>query len=138
MYSALKTGQAVEVFASPLRNWSLSPNGKLIALIGLGDARNLAQLRSTETGEVRDLIIQGHAALGNVDWSADGKSLLITATDSTGAMSLLNVTLDGRVTVLLDHTSSSIIAAIPALDGRSLAIDEFHAGPTTVWSASRF
>jgi DNA-binding winged helix-turn-helix (wHTH) protein/Tol biopolymer transport system component len=135
----IKTGKAAEIFTSnPLRNWSLSPDGKIIAVSGPDSSRIAIEFRSVETGEVRDLAIQGHGSLRNIDWSADGKSLLVTAADAAGEISLLNVALDGRVSVLLEHSGSDIIAAIPAPDGHTLAIDEFHAGPTIVWAVDGF
>jgi hypothetical protein len=91
------------------------------------------EIRPTEAGRGRDLVVDGRGTLRNIDWSADGKGLLVTAADSAESISLLHVALDGQVSVLLEHTNSSIIAAIPSPDGHALAIDEFSFGPTTVW-----
>jgi Tol biopolymer transport system component len=67
----------------------------------------------------------------NIDWSADGKSLLVTwhkASDSA----LLNVTLDGKASPLLQSSKPGIWHAVPSPDGRLLAIAE-AGGPGNVW-----
>ncbi len=135
----INDGKSTEVFTNnPIRNWSLSPDGNLIAICGTDAQRSVIQLRSTVTGQAKYLGVTGRGALMNIDWAADGKTLLVTVADAARKLSLLRVGLDGHVSVLLDHTDSEIIAAIPSPDGRSLAIDEFHLGPTTIWGLGEF
>jgi hypothetical protein len=73
----------------------------------------------------------------NIDWSADGKSLLIGWHNYQWDSALLNVTLDGRVSVLLHSSDPEIWAAIPSPDGRSLAIAE-ASGTKNVWAIENF
>jgi DNA-binding winged helix-turn-helix (wHTH) protein/Tol biopolymer transport system component len=131
------TGSSIQVFTeNPIKNWSLSPDGSLIAMNGTGLAHDTIQLLSSATGQRRNLTLAGRGSLMNVDWAADGKSLFVTVADAARKLSLLRVRLDGHVTVLLENTDSDIIAGIPSPDGHSLAIGEFHLGPTTIWKRS--
>ena len=117
-------------------NWSLSPDGSQRAVIACGSNQGTIQLRSTSTGKTRDLVVKGWSGLMNVDWSADGKSLLATWHNHEGDSALLNVTLDGRASVLL-HSSNDIWYAIPSPDGRLLAITE-ASGTKNVWQIENF
>jgi DNA-binding winged helix-turn-helix (wHTH) protein/Tol biopolymer transport system component len=148
MYSNLK-GDRTETFrfdvrtgkrpdppqTDPLCNWSLSPDGLQRAIVCDGD-KGTIRLRSTVTGETRELKIKGWDELGSIEWSVDGKSLLpVWHHDSDTA--LLKVTLDGKVSVLLRSSNPEILGAIASPDGRSLAI----AGASTtrnVWQIENF
>ena len=124
----------------PWCSWNLSPDGSQLAIIaGYNFRQDTIRLRSTSTGKTRDLVVKGWNGLGGADWSADGRSLLVTwhnhgRQDRESA--LLNVTLDGRASELL-HTSNTIYAAIPSPDGRLLAITE-GAGTMNVWQIENF
>ena len=61
----------------------------------------------------------------HIDWSADGRSLLVGWHGHEGDSALLKVTLDGKVSVLL-RSSNYIAYAIPSPDGRSLALSEVN------------
>ena len=74
------------------------------------------------TGKTRDLVVKGWNELKNVDWSADGKSLLVSWDNHERDSALLKVTLDGKASVLL--RSRNDLWAIPSPDGRLLAIAE--------------
>jgi hypothetical protein len=58
----------------------------------------------------------------SIDWSADGKSLLVSWLNDDSESALLRVALDGRASVLL--RSRNDIWAVPSPDGRLLAIGE--------------
>jgi hypothetical protein len=66
------------------------------------------RLRSTLTGQTRDLLVDGWNELGGIDWAADGKSLLVSANVHEPDTALLKVTLDGRASVLLRSSSTKI------------------------------
>jgi serine/threonine protein kinase len=59
-------------------NWSLSPDGSERAIILYGSSQDKIQLRSTSTGQTRDLVVKGWNGLIGVNWSADGKRLLVS------------------------------------------------------------
>ncbi len=148
MYSNLK-GDRTETFRFDVRtgkrsdppqvdpwcNWSLSPDGSQRAIVCDGD-KGTIRLRSTLTGETRELTVKEWDELGSIEWSVDGKSLLpVWHHESDTA--LLNVALDGKVSVLLRSSNPEILGAIPSPDGRSLVI----AGASTtrnVWQIENF
>jgi len=75
--------------------------------------------------------------LMGLDWSPDGKSLLVSWHNFEEDSALLKVTLDGRTSVLLKSSNPEIWAAIPSPDGRLLAIAE-AGGPKNVWQIENF
>ena len=116
--------------------WSLSPDGSQRAIVSVGSNQGTIQLRSTSSGQTRDLVAKGWNGLMHVDWSADGGSLLVGWHGHEGDSALLKVTLDGKVSVLL-RSSNFIGYAIPSPDGRLLATLEVS--PTkNVWKIEDF
>jgi DNA-binding winged helix-turn-helix (wHTH) protein/Tol biopolymer transport system component len=120
----------------PSCNWSLSPDGSQRALI-LENSRAKIRFRSTSTGESHELPVPGWNQLNAIDWSADGRTLFVTWGKHLRESALLNVTLDGKASVLLHSNNSDILAAIPSPDGRSLAIAE-ASGTRNVWQIENF
>lgn len=117
-------------------NWSLSPDGSERAIIAVGPEQGTIQLRSTTTGKTRELVIKGWKGLRSVDWSADGKSLLVSWGNREQDSALLRVTLDGEASALL-RSSNYILYAIPSPDSRSLAVAE-GSGTRNVWQLENF
>jgi Tol biopolymer transport system component/DNA-binding winged helix-turn-helix (wHTH) protein len=111
--------------------WALSPDGSQRAFVAVGADQETIRLRSTSSDKSRDLVVKGWKGLMQVDWSANGKSLLVGWHNQERESALLKVTLDGKASVL--HRSSDFIGyAIPSPDGHSLAILEVS--PTkNVW-----
>jgi len=120
----------------PPSDWNLSPDGSQLAVIVRRPNQGTIQLRSTSTGKTRDLIVKGWSGLIGGDWSADGRSIFTTSHSHEGDSTLLNVTLDGRTSVLL-HSRNDIWSAIPSPDGRFLAITE-ASGTQNVWQIENF
>lgn len=118
-------------------NWSLSPDGSQQAIVAYGPDVNTIQLRSTSTGKSRELVVKGWEGLKNIDWSADGKSLLVAWHDFQRDSALLNVTLDGKVSVLVHSSNPEVFYAIPSPDGRLLAITEANS-TQNVWLVENF
>jgi eukaryotic-like serine/threonine-protein kinase len=118
-------------------NWSLSPDGSERAIVVFGANDGKIHLRSTFTGKARDLVVKGWNELMGVDWSADGKSLLVSWHNSERASALLKVTLDGNASVLLSSSNPEVWSAISSPDGRLLAISE-AGGPKNVWQIENF
>ena len=148
MYSNLK-GDTTETFrfdvktgkrsdstqVDPLSNWSLSPDGSQRAIVSDGDKGKI-RLRSTVSDGIRELTVKGWNELGSIEWSVDGSTLLAVWHHQSDT-ALLNVALDGKVSVLLRSSNPEILGAIPSPDGRSLAI----AGASTtrnVWQIENF
>jgi hypothetical protein len=101
----------------PFGNWSLSPDGSQRAMLP-GRPNGSIRLRSTLTGETRELPVKGWNELGAIDWSADGGSLLVSWENYERDSALLRITLDGRVSVLL--RSSNGIRSSRAESGRGI------------------
>ena len=121
----------------PECNWSLSPDGSQRAIIAFRASEGTIQLRPTSAGKTRYVVVKGWNGLVGIDWSANGKSLLVSWHNQQGESALLNVTLDGRASALLHSTNSEIWAAIPSPDGRLLAITE-AGGTQNVWQIENF
>jgi len=118
-------------------NWGLSPDGSERAIIVYGANDGKIHFRSTSTGKTRDVIVKGWNELMGVDWSADGKSLLVSWHNFERESALLHVTLDGKASVLFNSSNPEAWAAIPSPNGRSLAIAE-AGGPKNVWQIENF
>jgi Tol biopolymer transport system component/DNA-binding winged helix-turn-helix (wHTH) protein len=115
-------------------NWSLSPDGLQRAIVTPNN-HGVIHLRSTSTWKSRDLVVKGWNDLKAIDWSADGKSLLVSWHNGDMDSALLKVALDGRVSVLL--RSRNNVWAVPSPDGRLLAIGE-TTGTKNVWEIENF
>ena len=72
-----------------------------------------------------------------INWSADGKRLLVSWHNFEQVSALLSVTLDGKATVLLKSSNPEIWGAFPSPNGRMLAIAE-AGGPKNVWQIENF
>jgi serine/threonine protein kinase len=118
-------------------NWSLSPDGSERAIILHGSSQDKIQLRSTSTGQTRDLVVKGWNGLIGVNWSADGKRLLVSWHNFERDSALLSVSLDGKAAVLLKSSNPEVWHAIPSPNGRMLAIAE-AGGPKNVWQIENF
>ena len=54
-----------------------------------------------DVGELaRELLVNGWPGFGAINWSADGKTRLVVSSNLAGETTLLNVNLDGGVTIL--------------------------------------
>ena len=133
----VRSGKSIEPpQIDPSCNWSLSPDGSQRAIVAYSSNQGTIRLRSTSTGKTRDLVVKGWNGLVSIDWSADGRSLLVVWPDHEQGSALLRVTLDGRASALL-HSSNHIGYAIPSPDGRLLAIAE-ASGTKNVWQIENF
>jgi Tol biopolymer transport system component/DNA-binding winged helix-turn-helix (wHTH) protein len=119
-------------------NWTLSPDGKYLATVKRGFQTDFGivqtdpgvQILSIADGSKRTIPVPGWAGITNIDWSADGKSLWTGAFHTNHAQrfaaletfALLNVGLNGRVTVTLEKGNVSFYWAIASPDGRRLAL----------------
>jgi DNA-binding winged helix-turn-helix (wHTH) protein/Tol biopolymer transport system component len=143
-------GAAIHVSDLYSFNWSLSPDGKLLALsekFGI-QGQPAIRLFSLVDATERRISLPGWAGIATLDWSADGKSLWSTAFttsettsglwttgfNATGEWTLLKVELSGKVTPMLRESKMNLGWAIPSPDGSMLAIWK-AAGSSNVWLA---
>jgi len=111
--------------------WDLSPDGIRIAICRTLVPRiHILSLRGQPPQEI---IVRGWNGIQSVDWAADGKDLLVSASISQGA-DLLQLDLHGNVNVIWEQRGStepftqisfggpSVPWGVPSPDGRHLAI----------------
>jgi serine/threonine protein kinase len=116
-------------------NWSLSPDGKLIAVTKSGEKR--IRLLSISGQPTREIVLKNWNAFSSVDWAADSKGLFVTSNPTGWRSSLLYVDLAANVHELWQVKSTEPSWGIPSRDGKYLAIP----APTTssnVWMAEGY
>ncbi len=121
-------------------NWTLSPDGTLLAMARKegGKEDSVILLLSLLDGSKKTLPVPGDwLGIGSIDWAADSKSLWALAYANTGPRRLLNVDISGRVRTLLDENRMKLGWAIPSPDGKHLAIWK-ASGSSNVWMLENF
>jgi Tol biopolymer transport system component/DNA-binding winged helix-turn-helix (wHTH) protein len=127
-------------------NWSLSPDGKTLAIekregLTLGDPT--AQRGPTITffsmadGSKRTVEVEGWAGVNSIDWAADGRSLWAGVHSNTGTWALVKIDLHGHATTVLEDTRMTVGWAIPAPDGKHIALWK-ASGSSNIWMLERF
>ena len=82
-------------------------------------------------------MVPGWAGVGSVDWAADSKRVWATGSVIGSGKTLVNVSLTGRVRLLLAQKEMTLGRAIPSPDGKHLAIWKAH-GDSNVWMLENF
>jgi len=122
---------------SKLYNWSLSPDGKTLAIAKgkWADEEPRIHLVPVQGGADRWLTISGWSGLGSLDWAADSKALWATSLgDEENA--LLHIDLEGRTRLVWRPRKKSVGWAIPSRDRRHLAL-LVSSGSANVWMVER-
>jgi DNA-binding winged helix-turn-helix (wHTH) protein/Tol biopolymer transport system component len=111
-------------------NWSLSPDGRTLALAKKMRAATEAEIRlvSTRGGAARVLKVKDWARIATIDWAADGKSFWASAVRHGETTALINIDLQGHAKPVLQETKPYVGWAIPSQDGKHLAIWEATGG----------
>jgi Tol biopolymer transport system component/DNA-binding winged helix-turn-helix (wHTH) protein len=120
-------------------NWSLSPDGQMLAMAKREGTQDLPSIRILPLGdgEEKTIPVTGWAGLGSVDWAADSKSVWATGYTNGGGKTLVNVPLTGKVRTLLTEKEMTLGWAIPSPDGKHLAIWKAH-GDSNVWMLENY
>lgn len=118
-------------------NWSLSPDGSLIALVRFSP--NEGQIRPLALSGVptHDIIVKNWNGITSIDWAADGKGLFVSSNPTGLASTLLYVDLKGTAHPLWEANSSGAVFAVPSRNGQYVAIT----APTiesNVWMVENF
>lgn len=121
-------------------NWTLSPDGSILALAkGKGIQKDpvVTFLFLKKGCEKRKVTAQAWAGISSIDFAADNHSLWASAYTNTGKWALLNIDLHGRTRTMLEDTKMGIGWAIPAPDGKHLALWK-ASGTSNIWMVERF
>ena len=100
-------------------NHVLSPDGTRIAVIKRSEGR--INILFVNGQAPRAIAVKGWDSLENVDWAPDGKGLFVSSPTQRGH-ALLHVDLQGNAQVLWEQHQDLETYAVPARDGRHLAI----------------
>ena len=111
-------------------NWTLSPDGRTLALAKKMRAATEAEIRlvSTRGGAKRVLKVKDWARIATIDWAADGKSFWASAVRHGETTALINIDLQGHAKAVLQESKPYVGWAIPSQDGKHLAIWEATGG----------
>jgi Tol biopolymer transport system component len=122
-----------------LYNWTLSPNGELLALAKKLRAQEEAEIQvlSLQGGSTRRIGLKDWRSVNTIDWAADSKSIWASASPRPGEEVLMNVDLQGKVKPAVRGTSPYVGWAIPSQDGKRLAIWE-ASGASNLWMLENF
>ena len=119
-------------------NWSLSPDGRMLALAKEHRAAETEiRLVPTHGGAEHTLHVKDWQGVTTLDWAADGKTLWASAMLRGEARALINIDLQGRAHVVLQETKPYVGWAIPSRDGKKLALWE-SAGGSNAWMLEGF
>jgi Tol biopolymer transport system component len=117
-------------------NWMLSQDGSQLALNlePLGHRVTFMAVSDKSAHEVE----VNQWALTNIDWSPDGKSVLVSSRTADGAPVILGVEPNGNYRVLLEgDNATQLWWAIESPDGRYVALTEVT-GANNVWMVENF
>jgi Tol biopolymer transport system component/DNA-binding winged helix-turn-helix (wHTH) protein len=132
-----KGKQVLQIEQAPPKvyNWSLSPDGRTLAIANAKTDDQNVRLIPLNGGPERWLKVQGWPGLASLDWAADSKSLWAASTGDE-QNTLLNIDLQGQVRAVWQPKKKFIGWAIPSRDGRFLAL---HIGSTSAnaWMLER-
>lgn len=111
-------------------NWTLSPDGRTLALAKKMRASTQGEIRLVPTrgGAERLIKVNDWGRLATIDWAADGKSFWASAARHGETTALINIDLQGRAKAVLQETKPYVGWAIPSQDGKHLAIWEATGG----------
>jgi len=121
-------------------NWTLSPDGKLLALCKYEERVALdtkIRLISTGDGSERTVVVNDWVGIHAIDWAADGKSFWASATlrGETGA--LINIDMQGNFRAVLQDGKPYVGWGIQSRDGKQIAIWQATGG-SNVWMLEGF
>jgi Tol biopolymer transport system component/DNA-binding winged helix-turn-helix (wHTH) protein len=120
-------------------NWSLSSDGAVLAMAKKMESTvaPVIRLLTLKDGKERSISLKEWSSINALDWTADGRSLLVSASTATGTNALLSVNLQGRARPLWKQTKMFVGWGIPSPDGRSLALWQ-ASGNANVWMVENF
>jgi len=125
--------------ASFAYNWTLSPNGKILATAkgkAVQKDPNITFI-SVEDGSKSTVTAQAWAGINSIDFAADSRSVWASAFTNTGKWALLNIDLQGHTKTVIEDAQMAVGWAIPSPDGKRLAFWKAR-GTSNVWMLEGF
>jgi Tol biopolymer transport system component len=122
-----------------LQNWTLSPDGSMLAMSKKHRVPGPAAIRLyfLVDGKEKTLTLKNWSGISSIDWAAEGRSIWVSASSPTGMQTMLNVDLRGQAKAALQEPEKQLGWAIPSADGRHLAIWE-ASGSSNAWLLEGF
>jgi hypothetical protein len=117
-------------------NWSISPDGKLIAA-GSPVDNNRIRILSLSGQPTREIFLKGWRSITSIDWAADSKGLFVTSNPTGRRSSLLYSDLNGNAHELWQVNSLNPAWASPSRNGEFVAIPA-PTSDSNVWMAEKF
>ena len=103
---------------SGFADWGLSPDGSMLVL-HISATEGRLRFVSIQSGSVREVVLKDWPMLKGVDWSADGKMVLIGSVTLNNVPVVLGVNIDGNARVLLQGDRRIPVNwVIPSPDGK--------------------
>jgi Tol biopolymer transport system component/DNA-binding winged helix-turn-helix (wHTH) protein len=120
-------------------NWTLSPDGKTVALCKDGRVSLDTEIRlvPTDGGAERKIRLTEWISVSAIDWAADGKSFWASATMRGENRALVNIDTRGEIKPVLQGGKPYIGWGIQSRDGKHLAIWQATGG-SNVWMLEGF
>ena len=120
-------------------NWTLSPDGKTLALCKDGRVSLDTEIRliPTDGGAERKIHLNDWVSITAIDWASDGKSFWASATMRGEARALINIDLHGEMKPVLQDGKPYVGWGIQSRDGKHLAIWQATGG-SNVWMLEGF
>ena len=115
---------------SVLGDWSISPDGKTIAVADHDPAHPGVQLHSLETDAMKKISVAGYGTVLGACWAMDGRHLFVH-TSAPANYSLLYVGTDGKLSLL--RQSLALLWAVPSRDGKRVAFPLYTSSNPNVW-----
>lgn len=100
--------------------WDLSPDGRLIAVI-MRLSEGVIKIRSLADHRIWTIAVKDWNELEDVTWQSSGKALFASMRREQNSI-LLSIDLQGRAFVLWENRGALRVYAVPASDGRRIAM----------------
>lgn len=118
-------------------NWSLSPDGTLIAGIAFDANDNRIHLLPLSGRPAHDFVVKGRSGFNSIDWAADSKALFVSSNSTGFRQNLLYVDLAGNAHQIWESGSISPNWAVPSRNGKHVAMPVFNVN-SNVWITENF
>jgi Tol biopolymer transport system component len=128
-------GRELLTITTDLMNWAISPDGSKLAVVL---DRHTIRFLALDTGAAHDVTLKDWP-LDNVDWSADGRTVLMQSVTPKGTPVILEVDQKGKAHVVLQGVANTEFGAmIQSPDGRYGLLQEVTQAENNAWMVDNF